>query len=278
MRKPFLFMAILQECYETVSMVIGMRLHFQVSGEGFPLILLHGFLGSLDNWRAVSKRLEGRYKVYTLDLRNHGSSPHSGVMNYAVMAQDLCEFLNEHRLPSAFVLGHSMGGKIAMQFATDFPNRVEKLIVVDITPKEYTPIHRPILNALLALDLKTYKSFGEVDTALAVAVPEVPVRQFLLKNLTRGKDGRLGWRIHLEAIARNYDDLTMAISPQRKFDHPVCFIRGGRSNYIEESDVPIIREAFSQAEIKTIANAGHWVHVDASEEFLKVVTEFLTGD
>jgi esterase len=271
-------MAILQEYDEIISVTIGMRLHFHVSGEGFPFILLHGFLGSLDNWRATSKRLGSRYQVYSLDLRNHGSSPHSGVMNYPVMARDVCEFMNEQRLPAAFVLGHSMGGKVAMQFATDFPNRVEKLIVVDITPKEYQPMHRPILNALLALDLKTYKSFGEVDTALAAAVREVHVRQFLLKNLTRGKGGQLGWRIHLEAIAENYDDLTTAISPQRKFDHPVCFIRGGRSNYIEESDVSIIREAFPQAKIRTIVNAGHWVHVDAAEEFLRIVTDFLTDD
>jgi esterase len=255
-----------------------MRLHFQANGEGFPLILLHGFLGSLDNWRAVSKRLGSRYKVYSLDLRNHGFSPHSDIMNYAVMAQDVGEFMTDRGLSSAFLLGHSMGGKVAMQFATDLPNRVEKLIVVDIAPKSYEPSHRPILSALLSLDLKAYPSFGEVDTALAAAVPEVAVRQFLLKNLTRGKDGQLSWRSHLEAIARNYDELSKAISPQRKYAHPACFIRGGRSNYIQEGDVSIIKEAFPQAEIKTIVNAGHWVHADAPEEFVKTVIDFLTGN
>ena len=255
-----------------------MRLHFQANGEGFPLILLHGFLGSLDNWRLASKRLGTRYKVYSLDLRNHGLSAHSEVMSYAVMAQDLGEFMDDRGLSSAFLLGHSMGGKVAMRFAADFPNRVAKLIVVDITPKSYEPSHRPILNALLSLDLKAYQSFGEVDTALSAAVPEVAVRQFLLKNLKRGKDGQLSWRSHLEAIARNYDELSKAITLQRKYTHPACFIRGGRSNYVQEGDFSIIKEAFPQAEIKTIVNAGHWVHADAAEEFVKAVIDFLTGN
>jgi len=171
-----------------------------------------------------------------------------------------------------------MGGKVAMQFATEFPNKVETLIVVDIAPKTYQPSHRPMLNALLSLDLKIYKSFGEVDAALAAAIPDASLRQFLLKNLTRDKDRRLTWKIDLEAIARNYDNLAAAIAPRQEFNRPACFIRGGRSNYIPDDDISLIRKTFPQAEIKTIPNAGHWVHADAPEEFLKIVTDFLSNN
>jgi len=255
-----------------------MRLNFQVQGEGFPLIILHGFLGSSDNWQVASNRLAERYKVYSLDLRNHGSSPHSDIMNYTVMSEDVCDFMDDCGLSSSFVLGHSMGGKVAMQFATEFPNKVETLIVVDIAPKTYQPSHRPMLNALLSLDLKIYKSFGEVDAALAAAIPDASLRQFLLKNLTRDKDGRLTWKIDLEAIERNYDYLAAAIAPRQKFNRPACFIRGGRSDYIPDDDISLIRKTFPQAEIKTIPNAGHWVHADAPEEFLKIVTDFLSNN
>jgi esterase len=253
-----------------------MRLNCQTFGEGFPLLILHGFLGSSDNWRSVSKRLGNQFKVYTLDLRNHGASPHSEIMSYAVMCQDILEFMDDHKLPSVFLLGHSMGGKVAMQCAVDFPNRVEKLVIIDIAPRTYPPTHRPILNAALSLDLKTYKSFGEVDGALAATIPQAAVRQLLLKNLKRENDGHLTWKVQLDAIARHYDKLTTAIVTGQMFNHPTCFIRGGRSNYIREEDVPTIREIFPHAEIKTIPNAGHWVHADATEEFLNIVIEFLT--
>lgn len=137
-----------------------MRLNFHVQGGGFPLILLHGFLGSLDNWRSASKRLADRYRVFTLDLRNHGSSPHSQIMNYDVMTEDVYEFAEEHHLASLFLRGHSMGGKVAMQFATRFLDKTERLIVVDIAPRAYEPAHQRLLHAMLSLDLKRFKSFG----------------------------------------------------------------------------------------------------------------------
>jgi esterase len=252
-----------------------MRLHFHVQGEGFPLIILHGLLGSMDNWRVASKRFAERYKVYCLDLRNHGLSPHSDVMNYPVMAQDLGEFLDLHSLSSAFVLGHSMGGKVAMQFATNFPDRVAKLAVVDIAPRAYETYHRPLLNALLALDLTRFRSYGEVDAALSEAIPEIATRQFLLKNLKRDKDGRLGWKIHLQGIARNYDALAMAVAPEPIFSKPVCFVRGSRSNYVTDEDVAAIRKMFPQSEICTIPEAGHWLHVDTPEAFFRCITKFL---
>jgi esterase len=253
-----------------------MQLHFQVQGNGHSLIIVHGFLGSLDNWLTVSRRLSVSLRVYTVDLRNHGGSPHSDSMNYEVMANDLLDFISHHKLFPAYILGHSMGGKVAMQLATDHPEVVAKLIVVDIAPRAYDPSHRPLLNALRSVDLSRYKSFTEVDQALASAIPAAAVRQFLLKNLTRDQDRRLKWKIALDAIWRNYDNLAMAIAPRGTFTKPALFIRGGRSTYITERDISLIRQVFAGARVETIAKAGHWVHTDAPEEFLHAVTAFLS--
>lgn len=151
-----------------------MQLHFQAQGNGSPLIIVHGLLGSLDNWRLVSQRLSRLFRVFAVDLRNHGLSPHSAFMDYDVMSRDVFEFVAQHRLSSVHILGHSMGGKVAMQFAVDYPERVNKLIVVDVAPRAYDPIHRPLLDTLRALDLNAHQSFGEVDAALMTAIPYAP--------------------------------------------------------------------------------------------------------
>ena len=252
-----------------------MNLHFEVVGEGAPLIILHGLLGSADNWRSTSRRLGAHYQVFALDLRNHGRSPHSGVVGYDVMAADVREFMERQRLHPIMLLGHSMGGKVAMQFALEYSEQVDRLIVVDIAPKAYEPSQRYLLNAMRSLDLSLYKSFVEVDAALAPDVSSESLRQFLLKNLAREEDGRLRWKIHLEAIDRNYDKLLRGLAAERSFNKPTLFIRGGQSTYIEDGDVPMIRQMFPQAEIATLRDAGHWVHVDAPEEFFQTVMNFL---
>jgi esterase len=252
-----------------------MRLNFQTTGDGPKLIILHGFLGSLDNWRTAGQRLGSRFRVITLDLRNHGHSPHDPVMNYAAMAEDIHEFFDQQNVASAHFLGHSMGGKVAMQFATTRPQSVDKLIVVDIAPKSYPTSHQSTLTVLRNLDLRSFKSFGEIDAALAPHIPSADIRQFLIKNITHQQDAGFRWRIDLEAIARNYVELTKPITPKHAFAKPVCFIRGGQSSYLEDKDFPLIRKIFPQAAFVTIRHAGHWVHVDAAEEFLKTVTEFL---
>src|SRR6266550_1429465 len=170
-----------------------MRLNYQVQGHGKPLIILHGFLGSSDNWRSMSKRLSNHFTVYCLDLRNHGHSPHSDAMDYPIMAADLREFVQEQSLAQVFLLGHSMGGKVAMQFAGQYPERVDKLVVVDIAPKAYPPTHQSLLAALRG------------------PIPEAAVRQFLMKNLTRSSDRGFQWRIALDAIMQNYNALTQAV-------------------------------------------------------------------
>jgi len=254
-----------------------MRLHFQAHGEGVPLIIAHGFLGSLDNWRTMSTRLAAHCRVYVVDLRNHGQSPHSKIMNYLVMAQDLREFIEEHGLRSPVILGHSMGGKVAMQLALQYPEQVDKLVIVDIAPKSYPSMHGQLLTALRGLRLQTYKFFGEIDSALTGAIPDPLVRQFLLKNLTRDPNEGFRWRIELDAIVENYAELTKAVAAGSPFTKPACFIRGGRSNFLVEQDYQSIRGYFPRAQFKTIASAGHWVHIDAPDEFYRIVTDFLAA-
>jgi esterase len=254
-----------------------MRLNFQVQGHGRPLVILHGFLGSSDNWRSMSRRLSSHFTVYCLDLRNHGQSPHSDAMDYPIMAADLREFVEKQSLAQVFLLGHSMGGKVAMQFAGQYPERVDKLVVVDIAPKAYPPTHQSLLAALHAVDLRAAKNFSDIDSALRGPIPEAEVRQFLMKNLTRSSDHGFQWRIGLDAILQNYNALIQAVVVERPFSKPACFIRAGRSNFVTDQDSALIRKAFPQAKIETIARAGHWVHIDAADEFYQTVTGFLTA-
>jgi esterase len=252
-----------------------MNLHFEAVGEGPPLIILHGLLGSADNWRSMSRRLGAHYKVFAIDLRNHGRSPHSDIFDYDVMTADLREFMEQQALRRIMLLGHSIGGKVAMQFALDYSEQVDRLVIVDIAPKPYELSERYILEALRSLDLTRYKSFADVDAALAEEVSGESLRQFLLKNLARDETGCLRWKVHLEAIYRNYDKLARGLAPERTFDKPTLFIRGGRSNYIEDDDARFIRQIFPQADIATLPEAGHWVHIDTPEEFYQTVHNFL---
>jgi esterase len=253
-----------------------MELYSRIEGSGFPMVLLHGLLGSSDNWRTVSKRLGQSYKVYSVDLRNHGQSPHGGRMTYPVMADDLRELLERQEISEAHVVGHSLGGKAAMQFAISYPDRVKKLVIVDIAPKAYPPSQRSILAALDQLELQSFKSFGEIDAALAPAIPELAIRQFLMKNIARVPNSGFRWRIDIASIGKSYDHLTKAIIPARRYDKPACFVRGGRSDYIQDTDLPSIRAIFPRAELATIAGAGHWLHAEATDEFLRVLIAFVT--
>ena len=253
-----------------------MHLAFEAVGEGHPLVILHGLLGSADNWRSMSRRLGAHFKVFAVDLRNHGRSPHSDIFDNDVMSADLREFMERQALRRVMLLGHSMGGRVAMQFAIDYPEQVDRLVIVDIAPKPYEPSQRYLLKALWSLDLTRYKSFADVDAALAAEVSSESLRQFLLKNLARDENGRLRWKAHLAAIDRNYDKLGRGLTPERSFAKPTLFIRGGRSNYIEDADAPLIRQIFPQADIATLPEAGHWVHVEQPQEFFQTVVNFLS--
>jgi pimeloyl-ACP methyl ester carboxylesterase len=254
-----------------------MPLHFESYGHGFPLLILHGLFGSLENWRTLSKAFSQSYQVFVLDQRNHGRSPHSDIFNYRVMAEDLKEFLQQQGLSSIHLLGHSMGGKTAMQFALTYPEEVDKLIVVDIAPKAYPPGHDDIFAALFSLDVQDFRSRQEADDTLAKHLPDLALRQFLLKNLERKATGGFHWRINLEAIHQNYPEMLKDLEGNGQFHRPTLFIRGGNSGYIHPEDLPTIKAIFPQAQLVTIPHTGHWVHAEAPQEFAKVVLNFLGG-
>ena len=252
-----------------------MRLHFKESGRGQPIVILHGLFGSLDNWLGVAPKLAEHFRVFLVDLRNHGQSPHSAEMDYPLMAEDVAEFLDTHGLATAVIMGHSLGGKVAMQFALTHPERVEKLIVADMAPRPYEPSHAKIISALRALELDAFQSRQPVEETLAQEIPSLAVRRFLLKNLERNEAGKLFWKMNLRGIADNYPKLGQAISSPTAFTKPVLFIRGGKSKFITVADEPMIRQLFPQVEIQTIEGAAHWVHADKPEEFTSRVLKFL---
>jgi esterase len=254
-----------------------MQLHFKQFGQGRAVILLHGMLGSSDNWHSIALLLAESFQVFAVDQRNHGQSPHSDEMNYPLMAGDVNEFMASRGLETAAVIGHSMGGKTAMQFALQFPGKVEKLVVADMAPHAYAPAHEKIFTALLALDLKSFLSRQEIEDTLAPEIPDLILRRFLLKNLGRNSAGEFVWKINLRGIAENYLQLREPVFTSVPFAKPALFIRGERSDYISAADEPLIHELFPLSEIQTIAGAGHWVHADQPEKFLECVLKFLAG-
>ena len=252
-----------------------MQLHFKQLGHGEPLVLLHGLFGSSDNWFGVAPKLAEKFHVLIPDLRNHGQSPHHDEMDYPLMAADVEKFFAAQKIESASVIGHSMGGKVAMQFALDFPARVKKLVVVDMAPRAYKPAHDKIFEALLALDLKVFQSRAQMEEVLAVEIPSLNLRRFLLKNLGRNDDGSFKWKMNLRGLSENYSRLGEVLGAVAPFTKPTLFIRGGKSDYFTEADVAEIHRRFPVAEIQTIAAANHWVHADAPEEFVRLVLDFL---
>lgn len=255
-----------------------MTLNYKSFGEGYPIIILHGLFGTLDNWQTIAKKLAETYTVYIIDQRNHGRSPHDDTFDYESMADDLQAFMESHWIYEAHIIGHSMGGKTAMQFALNYPDLVNKLVVVDIAPKAYEGGHQTIFDALLSLDLAKITSRKEADALLQQKIEEFGVRQFLLKNLTRQKEGGFKWKMNLPIIYQNYPQILSAIDSEDSFDNPTLFIRGGASNYVEDEDLGNIKSFFPSAELATVAEAGHWVHAAAPETLLKLVLDFLEED
>ena len=252
-----------------------MQLYFKESGKGRAVILLHGLFGSSDNWHHIALRLAEKFKIFAVDQRNHGQSPHAAEMNYPLMAADVNEFMTAQGLETACVIGHSMGGKTAMQLALQFPGRVEKLIVADMAPRAYPPSHDRILAALLALKLPDFTTRQQIEDALAPEIPGLVLRRFLLKNLGRDAESRFFWKINLQGIADNYPQLGKPVSASAPFAGPALFIRGSNSDYIIDGDGKLIHELFPRSEIRTIAGASHWLHADKPEEFLGLALDFL---
>lgn len=253
-----------------------MKLHSNIIGEGKPFLILHGFLGMSDNWKTLGKEFsEAGYQVHLIDQRNHGRSPHSKEFNYLLLAKDVKEYVDTHNLDECILLGHSMGGKTAMTAASLFPNLFEKLIIVDIAPKYYPPHHQQILEGLTAVNNAELSSRGDAEDLLSNYVKEAAVRMFLLKNLHWKTKGKLALRMNLEALIENIEELGQALPQDYSFNKPTLFINGGKSDYITSEEEPLIKKHFPAAEIKTISNAGHWVHAENKEAFYKAVMQFL---
>jgi pimeloyl-ACP methyl ester carboxylesterase len=250
----------------------------QYGEEGPPLLILHGLLGANGNWHTLSRTaFQKTARVYAVDQRNHGRSPHTDRIDYPSMAADVAAFVDQHALGHAHLLGHSMGGKTAMQAALTTPSVVDRLIVVDMAPRAYAPRHTDLLDALARIDPSDYDDRDAIDAALAEDVPSWAIRQFLLKNLDYDGE-RYTWKMNLDAIRRHYDDINAAVTDEGTFDGPALFVRGGDSDYVSDDDVPDIRRRFPQAELVTIDGAGHWVHADAPDALAEVVTDFLGRD
>lgn len=252
-----------------------MHLNFKTFGQGDPIIILHGLFGTLDNWQTIAKKLAETHMVYIVDQRNHGRSPHHEEHDYPGMAEDLRNFMEENWIYHATIIGHSMGGKAAMQFALEHPDMVDKLVVVDISPKAYPGSHHEIFDALLSLPLKTISGRQDADDHLAKFISDPDVRLFLMKNLTRKKDGTYRLKANVEALRRHYPDILAATESGDIFDGQALFIRGGKSKHMVDGDEVRIWELFPMAEIKIIEDAGHWVHADAPDELLGLVQDFL---
>jgi len=252
-----------------------MKLNYKQVGEGKPLLILHGLFGSSDNWISIARKLGGARKVFLIDQRNHGDSPHSKEFNYEAMASDLKEFIEGHSIDKFDLIGHSLGGKTAMLFATEYPKLIDKLIIVDIAPKQYPVHHDTIIEGLKSIDLSVLTSRNEADTALAAYVPLMGVRQFLLKNLKRTSEG-FGWKINLGIIEKEIAEVGKPLPPNAVFNKPTLFIRGGMSNYILEDDMELIHIHFPDSNLVAVKGASHWVHAEKPEAFLDEVNKFLT--
>lgn len=251
-----------------------MELFHRVYGSGKPVVILHGLFGSCDNWMTQARMLGQHFSVYTVDLRNHGLSPHSDHHDYAAMAEDVRAFIEFQKLAPAVIIGHSMGGKVAMKVATDYPELVSKLVVVDIVPKMYPPHHNNIVQGLLSLEPEKLTSRQEADDNLSAFVPQADVRQFLLKNLSRNPEGGFTWKINLPVIAENMDDILGDPVHGPAFTGPVLFLMGALSDYYKTGDEVRISNLFPDNKIEFL-NTGHWVQAEQPEAFVNKVLEFL---
>lgn len=259
-----------------------MILHSQCSGQGPHLVLIHGLFGSYDNLGVIARALSDSFHIINIDVRNHGQSGHSEHMSYALMVADVADTLDALGVTSTAILGHSMGGKLAMAFALQQPERVTKLILADIAPIAYPPRHNAVFAGLQQVQLATINSRSDADKQLSVHIKEPSVRQFLLKSLNKTNNG-FAWRFNLEALMANYqaligDELSLTAGPDSKpatFDGPTLFIKGGDSDYILAEHRPAIMALFPHAQAKIIQGTGHWLHAEKPAVFCKLVRDFL---
>ncbi len=264
-----------------------MELFFRKSGKGHPLVILHGLYGSSDNWMSIARILEKDFELFIPDQRNHGRSPHSDEFNYSLLAQDVICFFSKNNIKKAILVGHSMGGKVAMHVARKFPEIISSLILVDIAPINYYAdnhkellVHISILEALQKLYLPSIKTREEADHFLSYDLKDEKLRSFLLKNLKRTSKGNFEWLLNLTSIKKNFSEISEGFLPSEWENvqingFPVLFIKGEKSKYINKENIPIIKRIFPAADIIEISETGHWLHAEKPMEFAKTVSSFV---
>jgi esterase len=253
-----------------------MLLHSNILGEGTPFLILHGFLGMSDNWKTLGNKFsEEHFQIHLIDQRNHGRSFRNDEFNYEVLVEDLKQYCDHYQLKDIVLLGHSMGGKTAMLFATKYPELVSKLIIADIAPRFYPIHHDQILEGLSSLNFDVLKSRTEADNILSQYVSDFGTRQFLLKNLYWQEKGKLGFRFNLKVLKDNVEEVGEALPVSNGYSGDTLFLRGDKSEYIALSDESLIKIQFPNSNIQTIENAGHWLHAENPTDFFNSVLRFL---
>lgn len=250
-----------------------LELNAREYGEGKPLVILHGLFGSSDNWQSLAQRFAAFYRVFCVDLRNHGRSPWSEEHRYEDMMDDVYAFIEEQQLTDVILLGHSMGGKVAMHFAQNYPHMLSKLVVADMGVKAYPMHHQQILAGIHALHLDSISARSEAESILKTYVENDGIRQFLLKNLYWIEKGKLAWRMNVAVLEREMPNILAAL-PEKESWTPTLFLRGELSNYILPEDLDEIEARFPDAAIETIPNAGHWLHAEQADLFFDAVMSF----
>jgi esterase len=269
-----------------------MDLYFRRYGEGPPFIILHGLYGSSDNWIKIGKSLSENFEVFLIDQRNHGNSPHSLEHNYTLLKNDIVDFMEKQSIGRAVLMGHSMGGKVAMNFAADYPDRVQALIVIDIAPKSYKSLlspspqaieHMNLINSMLEVDFSLVKNRTDLDKQIMDGIPSSRIRHFLLKNVKRDRSGSYSWKLNVKTLRDQLpaimDELDLGKFKKGKgvSGFPVLFVKGEKSNYISTEDISGIRTVFPAAEMTTIPDAGHWLHAEQPDLLVKTIKYFVLG-
>lgn len=253
-----------------------LKLHTKTRGNGPNLVILHGLFGDHQNWSSQAQILAEHFTVHTMDMRNHGRSPHSSAMNYPLMAADVAHTCAQLQIDTAHMIGHSMGGKVAMQMSVSMPELIDRLVVVDIAPRQYPRHHSDVLAGLRLLHDNPPASRGDADKTLATQVEDAGIRAFLLKNLQRTESG-FELRINLDAIENSYLDIAAEVPASVAFTNPVLFIKGELSNYLQTSDRDALMARFPNVGLKVIGGAGHWPHAEKPTTVSKILMDFLTS-
>lgn len=253
-------------------------LHSKITGDHPKhFLIFHGLFGQSDNFGTLAHKFSEFYTVHAIDLRNHGRSFHDEDMSLRTMATDILNYLDFHRIEKCYLLGHSLGGRVVIEFSYMHPERLEKLVVADIAPKAYPPHHQGIFKALNSVDFDKVEKRSDAEDVLKKYIPEFSVRQFLLKNIYRKDDGKYDFRFNLPVLTKWYDEMIETELTEGKFEKPTLFLKGEKSNYIMEEDYNLIYNRFPKAEIKTISNAGHWLHAENPKDFFDYTVNFLNA-